>query len=736
MGAKAGRAVPQIVGAASPQALSAVAFVAARFLAARSLTEAVPDALARLGEATAVSRMYVMRNRDEGGRLVCDMVNEWVAPGVPPQIRNPLLHAFDYEAMGFGRWIAVLSAGETIAANVRDLPGSERPALEAEDVGSVVCVPVFVDRSWWGSLGFVQVGEERDWTGPEIDVLKAAAGILGAAIGRERSGEALADSEERYRRLVELSPDGIVVHADGRVIFANDTAVQLIGARGPDDLVGRPVIEFVDPEYREAVGARMRRIIETGDLVPTMEERFVRLDGSSMDVEVAAGPFVHDGRPAVQVVFRDIADRKRTEREMRRQKEYLEALHETTLGVVNHLEPGKLLRAVVSRAAMLAGTEHGYLYVVDRSSDELRVEVGVGDFARYIGYRLRRGQGLAGRAWERGEPVVIEDYDTWEGRAPGFARGVLHAGMAVPLTSAGEVVGVIGIAHVEAGPRFDEEEVRLLSRFAQLASLALQNARLYEAAQQELEERRKVEGRLQEAFEREQELTRSLRALDEIKNTFLAAVSHELRTPLSAVMGVAVTLEREADRLPPEEVQELLAGLSANAHKLHDLLSDLLDLDRLRRGIVEPQRRDVDVGELVRRMVDETVPSQDRARFSVDAPTLVVPLDAPKVERIVENLLTNALRHTPNGARVWVAAAAVDGGALLRVEDEGSGIPEDLREEIFEPFRQGPSISPHAPGVGVGLSLVSRFAELHGGRAWVEDRAGGGAAFCVYLPGA
>ena len=134
-------------------------------------------------------------------------------------------------------------------------------------------------------------------------------------------------------------------------------------------------------------------------------------------------------------------------------------------------------------------------------------------------------------------------------------------------------------------------------------------------------------------------------------------------------------------------------------------------------------------------MVDETVPSQDRARFEVDAPALVVALDAPKVERIVENLITNALRHTPNGARVWVAAAATDGGALIRVEDEGPGIPEDLRDEIFEPFRQGPSISPHAPGVGVGLSLVSRFAELHGGRAWVEDRAGGGAAFRVYLPG-
>jgi PAS domain S-box-containing protein len=317
---------------------------------------------ARLGEAANVSRVYVMRNRSEGDRLVCDLVNEWVSPGVPSQIGNPLLQGLDYRAMGFGRWIDVLSAGESIASNVRDLPGSERPMLEADDIGSVVCVPILVDHAWWGSLGFALVASERDWSEAEIDVLKAAAGILGAAIGRERSGQALADSEERYRWLVELSPDGIVVHADGRVIFANDTAVQLIGARGPDDLIGRPVIEFVDPEFRAAVAERIRRMLDTGEPVPVMEQRFVRLDGSTIEVEVSAGPFEHEGRQAVQVVFRDITDRKRTEREVRRQKEYLEALHETTLGVVNHLEPGELLRAVVTRAAVLAGTEHGYLY--------------------------------------------------------------------------------------------------------------------------------------------------------------------------------------------------------------------------------------------------------------------------------------------------------------------------------------------------------------------------------------
>ena len=104
------------------------------------------------------------------------------------------------------------------------------------------------------------------------------------------------------------------------------------------------------------------------------------------------------------------------------------------------------------------------------------------------------------------------------------------------------------------------------------------------------------------------------------------------------------------------------------------------------------------------------------------------------MERIIENLLANAARHTPPGSRVWVSARREDAGVLLAVEDEGAGVPLELREAVFEPFRQGPGPSEHSPGVGVGLSLVARFAELHGGAAWVEDRPGGGASFRVYLP--
>ena len=244
---------------------------------------------------------------------------------------------------------------------------------------------------------------------------------------------------------------------------------------------------------------------------------------------------------------------------------------------------------------------------------------------------------------------------------------------------------------------------------------------------------RRSEQKYSEAFHREREATDRLRALDEMKNTFLEAVSHDLRTPLTSILGSAVTLEQAGLEIPREDALDLLRRIAANARKLERLLSDLLDLDRLQRGIVAPQRRPTDVGALVREAVREFEPSGGRL-IEVDADELVASVDAAKVERIVENLLANASRHTPPGSRIWVRSRREPDGVLLVVEDEGVGVPDELKEAVFEPFRQGPGPATVSPGVGVGLSLVARFAELHGGRAWVEERPGGGASFRVLLP--
>lgn len=225
-----------------------------------------------------------------------------------------------------------------------------------------------------------------------------------------------------------------------------------------------------------------------------------------------------------------------------------------------------------------------------------------------------------------------------------------------------------------------------------------------------------------------------LLALDRLKNTLLHTLSHDLKEPLTAILGAASTLERLDDELTAEERTSLLGVLANRTRGMSSLLTDLLDLDRLDRGIAEPRRFPVDLGALATELVRQTHVLRGRA-VELDVCRCVGNVDAPKVERMLENLLSNAVRYSPREGRIWLRVREAEGGALLVVEDEGPGVPDELKTGIFEPFQRGHESSA-LPGTGIGLSLVARFAEIHGGRAWVEDRPGGGASFRILLPDA
>jgi signal transduction histidine kinase len=242
-------------------------------------------------------------------------------------------------------------------------------------------------------------------------------------------------------------------------------------------------------------------------------------------------------------------------------------------------------------------------------------------------------------------------------------------------------------------------------------------------------DRRRVhELRHELASERAQNLR--LSAADEAKNVAMQAVSHDLRTPLAAILGLAATLENKADEMSSEEVRGLAARIVENSRRLDRIVTDLLDLDRLERGGLQPRLEQLNLGTLVRDLVTRTDAVTER-RLQLDTGPVHVQADPTMVERIVENLLANAVKHTPGDSRIWVRVERTDEGALLVVEDDGPGVPEGEWERIFDPFTQGSGAAPG--GAGVGLALVARFARLHGGRAWVQERVGGGASFRVLL---
>jgi PAS domain S-box-containing protein len=204
-------------------------------------------------------------------------------------------------------------------------------------------------------------------------------------------------------------------------------------------------------------------------------------------------------RWGMSLISRDAAARLSAEDALRRRNAELDALYETTLGLVDRLDRNSLLDAIVARAASLVGTDHAYLYVIekgDAGEERLVIRAGVGRFEKQIGYTLRRGEGVGGRVWETGRIVSVDDYMTWPGRSRDLDWLEIHALVGIPLLAHGEVVGVIGLGYFEEDRPIEAEDISLLERFGKLASLTLENARLYAAARQELAERRQAEAAL------------------------------------------------------------------------------------------------------------------------------------------------------------------------------------------------------------------------------------------------
>ena len=224
-----------------------------------------------------------------------------------------------------------------------------------------------------------------------------------------------------------------------------------------------------------------------------------------------------------------------------------------------------------------------------------------------------------------------------------------------------------------------------------------------------------------------------LRVSDEVRVAFLRATSHELRTPLTVVAGLTDTLRRRHHQLDPADLDDLLERVSRNADRLTRLIEDLLDVDRLSSGLIRAERRPVELHAVVEEMAQRT--ELGGCSLVTDLQPVTVAGDRAKLERVVANLVANAARSCASAGRVRVELRSTQDVAVLRVEDDGPGIPAGYEQRIFEPFVQGPDRHQEAnPGTGLGLTLSQQFVELHNGTITAASRPEGGARFEVVLP--
>jgi two-component system sensor histidine kinase KdpD len=294
--------------------------------------------------------------------------------------------------------------------------------------------------------------------------------------------------------------------------------------------------------------------------------------------------------------------------------------------------------------------------------------------------------------------------------------------------------------HIPPVHRFtiaDEENWVALVAFVIAAIVSSTVAGLARARALEAERRREEADRALaelEALTRERDRMQAeaveaeaVRRSDELKTVLLRSVSHDLRTPLTSIIAGGTALGSES--LTAEERVELSEGIVGEGRRLSRLVENLLDISRLEAGKAEPHRGPVDLAEVL----EAALRGQGKAesiRLSVDAELPMVDADAAQLERAFANLLENAVRYG-NGRPVLVRSRLVGGNIVVRVVDQGPGIPEGDRERIFEPFQHGEATS---AGSGLGLAIAKGFIEANGGGIAVESLPGQGTSFVVTLP--
>jgi signal transduction histidine kinase len=288
--------------------------------------------------------------------------------------------------------------------------------------------------------------------------------------------------------------------------------------------------------------------------------------------------------------------------------------------------------------------------------------------------------------------------------------------MAVPLVREDHLLGGLTVLRKATGA-FTPEVVELLQTFATQSSLAIQNARLF----LEIEDK-----------------SRQLEAASQHKSEFLANMSHELRTPLNAIIGFSEVLADAMFGEVNEKQAEYLGDIQESGRHLLSLINDILDLSKIEAGRMELEPADFDLPGAIDNALTLVRERAGRRGIAlgreIDERVGMIRGDERKVKQVVLNLLSNALKFTPEGGRIDVRATVSEGTAEVSVADTGVGIAPEDQEAVFEEFRQVGTADKKVEGTGLGLALSRKFIELHGGRIWVKSEVGTGSTFTFTLP--
>jgi two-component system cell cycle sensor histidine kinase/response regulator CckA len=536
-------------------------------------------------------------------------------------------------------------------------------------------VPLIVENKTLGVMTVQHYADPNAYGERELQMLEYVSSQVAKAIAFTQARAAMRDSEERYRRLVESSPDAIVIHVGGKIEFVNEAAVKLGGAQNPGQLIGRSLMDFVHPEYHGIVQDRIRKATVENQVLPLLEEKFVRLDGVTIDVEVSSIPFTYQGQAGAQVVIRDITERKRAEEALRQSEERYRSLVYSARDAIFTISPEGIITSLNPAFETITGWKceewigKSFTSVVHPDDHALAVQ----NFKRLV----------------QGDLVPVHELRIRTKRDT-YVSGEFTT---TPQRLRDRVVGMIGIARDITERKRLEENLRQAQKMESLGTLAGGIAHDFNNILAIILGHASLHKKHQDSPEK---FSQSIEAIVTATNRGAGLVRQLL------------TFARKTDSLVEpvqlnETINDLLKLLHETFPKTIQIRTDLMqDLPSVRG--------------------DSTQINQILINLCVNA------RDAMPSGGV----LTLSTKKIPGAlVKVRFPEAAAEGYEQIDVVDTGFGMDELTRSRIFEPFF---TTKERGKGVGLGLAVVFGIVSTHNGFIYVDSSRGKGTAFHLLFP--
>ena len=592
-----------------------------------------------------------------------------------------------------------------------------------------------------GQVRWVALVGRADYANPSRrEGVLGMTGVVQDISTRRGAEDTLRQSEEVLRALANTIPQlAWMAQADGAMVWFNERWFDYTGT-SPDQVVGQGWQGTCEPSVLPAVLDRWNASMKSGE--PFEMEFPIRGADGKYRWFLTRGNPVRDRHGHVLRWFgtsTDVDQVKRAEQALRDESHVLELLNSTGSALASTRELRSLLQAATDAATSIAGARHGaFLYHgQDTTGGNLfsLFTVSGASPAEFEAFGDAGANGLFGPALA--SQGVVRSNDIGQDARFHQYTGVpashppLRSYLSVPVVAhSGEALGTMFFGHPEPNC-FTERTERIVRGIAAQAAVAIDNARLYEAAQRAAEERKVL-------LENERVARAEAERASEMKDEFLATLSHELRTPLSAILGWAQVLRRGSR--DQNDLSRGLQTIERNARAQAQLIEDLLDMSRITSGKVLLDMQTVMPAGFIDAAVETVRPAADAKnirigkRYALDAG--MVAGDPARLQQVVWNLLSNAIKFTPRDGQVDIELGRNDSSVLITIRDNGAGIRPEFITHVFERFRQADaSMTRRHGGLGLGLAIVKQLIEQHGGTVRAESAGEGqGASFTIELP--